>query len=585
MAERAPIVDTASQKTGEEVEQETSSQEAMPKRFSRNTFTGALLFNFLAFILPALAPIVDTASQKTGEEVEQETSSQEAMPKRFSRNTFTGALLFNFLAFILPALYDTLVKIWISKIDSSLVVTTDSYTYISTIVEVLNEGLPRAAYLVIGDPVMPLTHRVNLVCTLVVFQMVAGLVMSLIFLAIVFQMVAGLVMSLIFLASASQLAAAFVPESVRAASLGYVRISSFSALTSATETAVSFATRSLDRPDVPLMINFCRTLANIILDFIFLSTFRVRTGREPTINTQASIRMACNGIGCIAGLLYFIYVARRLRLDEDRRSVWMPKWSSFVALAKPGLHTLVESAVRNALYLWLIHGVVAMGSDYATAWGIFNTIRWGLVMVPINTLAATASTFVGHEWGLWRERAISRGSTQASLTDIIGHEWGLWRERAISRGSTQASLTDIIGPRKFFSTHKSSGIFRPALISTFVALVIEVPLCLAFSFGLTRPFARYLSGSDTIAKITAHMWRSIDWCYIMYGVDTQLATILLATRPKCSTSRHYIMYGVDTQLATILLATRPKWYLLYKSASQLRKALPGNIIQLCLAGA
>ncbi|CAE6505722.1 unnamed protein product [Rhizoctonia solani] len=436
------------------------------------------------------APIVDTASQKTGEEVEQETSSQEAMPKRFSRNTFTGALLFNFLAFILPALYDTLVKIWISKIDSSLVVTTDSYTYISTIVEVLNEGLPRAAYLVIGDPVMPLTHRVNLVCTLVVFQMVAGLVMS-----------------LIFLASASQLAAAFVPESVRAASLGYVRISSFSALTSATETAVSFATRSLDRPDVPLMINFCRTLANIILDFIFLSTFRVRTGREPTINTQASIRMACNGIGCIAGLLYFIYVARRLRLDEDRRSVWMPKWSSFVALAKPGLHTLVESAVRNALYLWLIHGVVAMGSDYATAWGIFNTIRWGLVMVPINTLAATASTFVGHEWGLWRERAISRGSTQASLTDIIG-------------------------PRKFFSTQKSSGIFRPALISTFVALVIEVPLCLAFSFGLTRPFARYLSGSDTVAKITAHMWRSIDWCYIMYGVDTQLATILLATRPK-----------------------------------------------------
>ncbi|KDN48313.1 hypothetical protein RSAG8_02905, partial [Rhizoctonia solani AG-8 WAC10335] len=323
-------------------------------------------------------PIVDTASQKTGEEVEQESSIQEEMPRRFSRNTYTGALFFNILAFILPALYDTLVKIWISKIDSSFVVTTDAYTYISTIVEVLNEGLPQAAYLVIGDPVMPLAHRVNLVFT---------------------------------------------------------------------------------------------------LDFIFLSTFRVRTVREPTINTQASIRMACNGIGCIAGLLYFIYVARRLRLDEDRRSAWMPKWSSFVALAKPGVHTLLESAVRNALYLWLIHGIVNLGSDYATAWGIFNTIRWGLVMVPVNALAATSATFVGHEWGLWRERALTRGSTQASLSDIVG-------------------------PRKIISSHKSSGIFRPALRSTFIAL------------------------------ITAQMWRTIDWCYIMYGTDTQLAAILLATRPK-----------------------------------------------------
>ncbi|KAF8755592.1 hypothetical protein RHS01_05127 [Rhizoctonia solani] len=365
-------------------------------------------------------PIADTASQKIGGDIDQEYPIQAEMPRRFSRNTYTGALLINILASALPAIYDTLVKIWISKIDSSFVVTTDAYTYINVIVEVLNEGLPRASYLVIGDSAMPLALRVNLVCTLIVFQTVAGLVMS-----------------LIFVASASRLAAAFVPANVRAASIGYVQISSFSALTSATETAVSLATRSIDRPDVPLIISLCRTLANIILDFAFLSTFRVKAVREPTVNTQASIRMAC------------------------------------------------------------------LGSDYATA---FNTIRWGLVMVPVNALAATSSTFVGHEWGLWRERALIRGSNQASLEDIIG-------------------------PRKFIS-HKTSGIFRPALLSTLIALVIEIPLCLAFSFWLTRPFARYLSGSDVVAKITAQMWRTIDWCYIMYGTDTQLASILLATRPK-----------------------------------------------------
>lgn len=111
--------------------------------------------------------------------------------------------------------------------------------------------------------------------------------------------------------------------------------------------------------------------ANIILDFIFLSTFRVHTAHPPTVNTQASIRMACNGLGCIAGLVYFVYVARWLkkhhRIEEGWRELCMPRVSSLKALARPGLHTMVESAVRNALYLWLIHGIVDLGSDYATA--------------------------------------------------------------------------------------------------------------------------------------------------------------------------------------------------------------------------
>ncbi|QRV83623.1 MATE efflux family protein [Ceratobasidium sp. AG-Ba] len=416
------------------------------------------------------------------------------MPRRLSRSTYTGALLLNAVTFALPALYDTLVKIWISKIDSSFVVTTDSYTYINTIVEVLNEGLPRAAYLVIGNLTLPLPRRLNLVGTLLTFQIVAGLVLS-----------------IVFVGCAPNLAAAFVPIEVREASIGYVRISSWSALTSAASTAISLATRSLDRPDVPLVISLCQTAANIILDFIFLSTFRVHTSKPPTVNTQASIRMACNGLGCLAGLVYFVYVVGRLRkhhrLDEIWKTIWLPTWGSFIALAKPGLHTAVESAVRNALYLWLIHGIVALGSDYATAFSSFNTIRWGLVMVPVNALSATSSTFVGHEWGLWRERALTQGFNQASLKDLLG-------------------------PFKIIPLHQSTGIFRPALRSTFIALLIEVPLCLAFSFALAKPFARYLSDSDTVAAITTKMWRTIDWCYIMYGTDTQLAAILLATRPK-----------------------------------------------------
>lgn len=145
-------------------------------------------------------------------------------------------------------------------------------------------------------------------------------------------------------------------------------------------------------------------------------------------------------------------------------------------------------------------------------------------MVPINALSATSSTFVGHEWGLWRDRALAQGFTQASLTDLIGTHIPLCL-------FIQYLITST-GPRKIIPLHKSTGIFRPALRSTFIALIIEIPLCLVFSFALARPFARYLSDSDAVADITAKMWRSIDWCYIMYGTDTQLAAILLATRPK-----------------------------------------------------
>ncbi|QRW05971.1 transmembrane protein [Ceratobasidium sp. AG-Ba] len=40
-------------------------------------------------------------------------------------------------------------------------------------------------------------------------------------------------------------------------------------------------------------------------------------------------------------------------------------------------------------------------------------------MVPVNALSATSSTFVGHEWGLWRERALTQGFNQASLKDLL----------------------------------------------------------------------------------------------------------------------------------------------------------------------
>ncbi|ORY07158.1 hypothetical protein BCR34DRAFT_489665 [Clohesyomyces aquaticus] len=396
------------------------------------------------------------------------------------REKYTGALLFNVCAFILPALYSTLSKLWVANIDSLMVVTTDSYTYIGVVAETLNEGLPRAAWLIIGDDSSrTFRDRLQLTHTLILFQSILGFLMS-----------------IAFLAGASTFAKGFVPVEVRSASLTYVRISAFSAFSSAVEYAVSTSTRALDKPDVPLVISSTKFAINIILDFILISKFHV-SGVKPTVNMQAGIQLACNLASAFAGLGYFVYTNTvRPKVPQDEGGVPVqsvtPSLSALRILLPPGVVTFTESAVRNALYLWLVHGIVSMGSNYATAWGIFNTIRWGLVMVPVQALEAATLAFIGHSWGEFK-KSRSGGLGKVSWSQ-------LW------------SIT------------------RWAFYSVFIALVVEIPLCIFMAWG-TRPFARYLSGSDEVAVITEHMWRTIDWCYLFYATSTQLAAILLATKP------------------------------------------------------
>jgi len=306
-------------------------------------------------------------------------------------------------------------------------------------------------------------------------------------------------MSIAFLGGASTFALGFVPVEVRDASLTYVRISAFSALSSAVEYAVSTSTRALDRPDVPLIISSTKFAVNIVLDLLIISKFHVG-GIIPTVNMQAGVQLACNLTSAFAGLVYFIYAtsfckASKARTDSSDISL-KPSLVALKTLFRPGFIFFLESAVRNALYLWLVHGIVSMGSAYATAWGIFSTIRWGLVMVPVQALEATTLTLTSHSWGRFR----------CSLSDnAISHRVP-WRQ--------------------------IQALVRWALYSICIALVIEIPLCLLMSFLGARPFARYLSGSDEVAAIAEHMWQTIDWCYIFYALSTQMAAILMATRPK-----------------------------------------------------
>ncbi len=82
-------------------------------------------------------------------------------------------------------------------------------------------------------------------------------------------------MSISFLAGVATFAKGFVPIEVRDASLTYVRISAFSALSSAIETAVAAATRALDKPDVLLVISVTKFAVNITLDLLIISRFHI----------------------------------------------------------------------------------------------------------------------------------------------------------------------------------------------------------------------------------------------------------------------------------------------------------------------
>ena len=122
---------------------------------------------------------------------------------------------------------------------------------------------------------------------------------------------------------------------------------------------------------------------NIVLDFLIISSFHVGSW-TPGINLQAGIRLICDTVAAVSGLLYFLFNV------SFRRSADAPTLQGFLILLKPGFITFSESAVRNALYLWLVGGVVSMSADYATAWGVFSTIRWGLIMVPVQATEAKA---------------------------------------------------------------------------------------------------------------------------------------------------------------------------------------------------
>ncbi|KAK4075233.1 hypothetical protein Purlil1_12723 [Purpureocillium lilacinum] len=318
----------------------------------------------------------------------RETSSRKS---RWGRETYAGALCLNVAAFLLPALYGTLSKLWIAT-------STPLWWRLR---KIINEGLSRAAWSTIATRPTGST-RLSLAHTLLLAQMFLGFILA-----------------IVLVSTSQSFTDTFVPELARAKSITYVRISSFSTLSSAMEAAVAAASRALDQPDVPLGLSSVKFAVNMGLDLLLISTFHVRT-EDPTVEMQAGIQLTCNMTAALLGVLYFVFTNASCRKYSGMTTEsTMSRFAALKILVRPGLITFAESAVRNVLYLWLVSTIVALGSTYATAWGVFNTIRWGLVMVPVSALEAATLAFVGHAWGPWRRQAPSARVSISSLWHVV----------------------------------------------------------------------------------------------------------------------------------------------------------------------
>ncbi|TVY45942.1 hypothetical protein LOCC1_G002756 [Lachnellula occidentalis] len=436
-------------------------------------------------------------------------------PVAYSSIRYAGALLYNFGSFLLPALYETASKTWVAHVDPKQVIITDVYVYILVIANILNDGLPRAAWTVIGDNyTRSVNSRVSLSYTLIQFQMFSSLVITGVLILI-----------------ADKIADAFVPDADRATAVKYVRISSVVAFSSAMEIAVSNSTRALDRPDVPLIINTIKFAITAILDGAIISRARLelRPLSSTTHQSEWLVTWYLERVAwyTLSSLLTASNALRENKLKDQNLVPALHLWESSYGM-ESGLS-------ENQLYA--IPSISGCG-DYATAWGVFNTIRGGILMVPLQALEASTLTFIGHKWGRWRKFKGSEdsktGNNKREINEMLNQG-----SNGTEKPKTDAKVPGANKQTIFY-------IVSQAWASSSTGLAIEIFIFFLL-FWAVKDFAYYLSQSHNVAEIVQHMWRTVDWCYMFYAISYQLAAILIATTP-----RFFFAQGLVTSVLWLL---------------------------------
>ena len=212
------------------------------------------------------------------------------------------------------------------------------------------------------------------------------------------------------------------------------------------------------------------------------------------------------------------------RSNEDSDEQIRPGIRAFKVLARPSVYTFTESAIRNSFYLWLVSRIISLGENYGTAWGVFNTIRWGLVMVPVQALEASTLAFVGHNWGQWRARVgVGLRKPKASRQDLLGTESPLTLSIFILT-SHQRHHASSIRLLRHCSHSRSPGLYLP----------------LAVGYGILRilPLRLLRSRTDNQENVEGQLLPPLITTNPPLKPHLEYRLVLHLLRPAVPTSRH-----------------------------------------------
>lgn len=130
-------------------------------------------------------------------------------------------------------------------------------------------------------------------------------------------------------------------------------------------------------------------------------------------------------------------------------------------------------------------GIFSTGLIYATACGVFNTIRWGIVMVLVQALEALTLT-----GGLCLGAVESRSRIRSEMVQDL-------RE-----GPLQYDTINLVFPMLTTPSHHEIYLVVMRCRSCRRSSLLH----LSFSLGIGG-FALYLLGSEPVAATTQYMWR------------------------------------------------------------------------------
>lgn len=329
------------------------------------------------------------------------TEQNELLTGDLKRNLLKISLPTMF-GFVLQAVYDMVDMIWIGRISASAVAGVTIFSTVFWLVSVLNEIIGSSSISLItqsyGKNDVERTKKV-------VEQ------------TLTFKALVAIIAALIFSIILEPLLSFFttVKEVLKAAlDYGYIRMFFLPIMFSSY--SVNTALRCLGDAKTPMKIMIVSSIANIILDPIFM--FEKIPGTSiPGLNLGVFGAALATVISTVIAFImgFYILLKGNEKLKIDFRGLFQLNWKIDKKLLTIGLPTGLEVLMRNLSGVIILKFVSNYGTDTVAAVGI-GTRLFSFAFMPIVGIVMGASTIVGQALGA---ENIERARDTARFASVI----------------------------------------------------------------------------------------------------------------------------------------------------------------------